>query len=131
MLERINLLDNLNLNIFNVLILLGVIHGLIFGAILLINKNLRSQANKYLALTIFSLSFSNLQYWLKDVELYPTQFNLPFIPFEFLMLPFFLFFVKSFINKKITTKEKVVFLSFFLFSLFTNIFLLNQISTKI
>lgn len=104
-----------NLNIYNIIIVLGIIHGLIFGSILIINKKLKSRTNFYLSLTVFALAFSNLQYWLKDVNLYPSLKYLPFIPFEFLMLPFFYFFVKSFLDREISRYEKIILLSFFPF----------------
>ncbi|MFK7832554.1 MAG: helix-turn-helix domain-containing protein [Winogradskyella sp.] len=104
-----------NLNIYNIVILLGLLHGIIFGLIILINQKLRSKTNFYLAITVFSLAFSNLQYWLKDVNLYPNLKYLPFFPFEFLMLPFFYFFVKSYLSKRISLKEVMVLLFFFPF----------------
>jgi len=114
-------MDELNLNIFNLLILLGILHGFIFGVILLINKNLRRITNTYLALTVFSLSLSNLQYWLLDTGVtLKSQYNnnsLIFIPFEFLILPFFYLFVKTYIGKKSKRKEQALLFSPFIFSL--------------
>ncbi|WP_422105919.1 helix-turn-helix domain-containing protein [Winogradskyella sp.] len=108
-------MSELNFNIFNVIILLGIIHGLIFGAILLLNKKLKSKTNVFLALTVFSLALSNLQYFLKDVGVDIYLNYIPFIPFEFLMLPFFYFFVKSYLGKVLNTKEVIILLSFFPF----------------
>ncbi len=110
-------MDTLNFNVFNVIILAGIIHGFIFSFIILINKNLKSKTNCFLAFTILSLAFSNLQYWLIDIGLHSgyENNNLIFIPFEFLMLPFFFLFVKSYLNKKVYRKEKVyLFFPFFL-----------------
>ncbi|MBP0903809.1 helix-turn-helix domain-containing protein [Mariniflexile gromovii] len=104
-------MDGLNFNVFNVLILAGIIHGLIFSFIIFLNKNLKSSTNYLLAFTILSLAFSNLQYWFIDTGIIPRYLydknHLLFIPFEFLMLPFFFLFVKSYLNKKIGKYEKV------------------------
>jgi AraC-like DNA-binding protein len=95
----------LNFNFFNVIILLGIIHGIVFSLILLFSPKLKSKTNFFLAFTIFALCFSNLQYWLLDVGLAPGYKNntLIFIPFEFLMLPMFFLFVKSYLRKTIST----------------------------
>lgn len=110
-------MNDLNFNIFNVIILTGIIHGFIFCLIILISKKLNSKTNYFLAFTILCLVFSNLQYWLIDINIHSgyENNNLIFIPFEFLMLPFFFLFVKSYINKESSKKEKVfLFLPFFL-----------------
>lgn len=119
-------MDNLNLNIFNVIILLGVIHGLIFGTIILVNKNLKSKANRFLALTVFSLALSNLQYLLYDFNILKKSFSkFFFIPFEFLILPMFFLFVKNYLQNRYS--NKLLFLLTFPF-LFAS---LNQILTGI
>lgn len=111
-----------NLNIYNIIILLGVIHGFIFSLILFINPKLKSRTNSFLALTVLSLSFSNFQYFLKDIEVYPSNLNLIFIPFEFLMLPFFFFYVKSYLEKKISLASKILLLSPFFYFIFHQLF---------
>lgn len=66
-------MQELNFNIFNIIIISGVIHGLLFSAFVLLNKTIKN--NKYLALTVLFLSLSNLQYWAIDihlVNLYPV-----------------------------------------------------------
>ena len=103
------MLDNLNMNFFNSIILAGIAHGIIFSSVLFLKKSLYSKTNFYLGYTVLALTFSNLQYWLKDVGLYPETYNLIFIPFEFLMLPFFYLFVKSYLKKK-TSNLGIVYL---------------------
>ncbi|RKE91001.1 AraC family transcriptional regulator [Ichthyenterobacterium magnum] len=101
-------MDELNFNIYNVLILVGIIHGVIFSFIIFFNRKLNSKTNLFLAFTVLTLVFSNLQYWLKDVGL-SLNFGLNlFIPFEFLMLPFFYFFVRSYLNKKIIIYKSII-----------------------
>lgn len=122
----------MNYNIFNIIILVGIIHGIIFGTILLKNKHLKSKTNNYLSLTVFSLALSNLQYWLKDVGLYPNIDALPFFPFEFLMLPFFYFFVKSYLEMEIKKNEKIFLISFFpFFVIYQYIFIEKYFSIKL
>lgn len=103
-------LEPLNFNPYNIIIIAGIIHGVIFSIILLINRKLKSKTNNFLALTVLSLSLSNLQYMFMDtgfISRYRYETNdVLFIPFEFLMLPFFYLFVKSYINKKINKNEK-------------------------
>ena len=93
-------MNSLNLNFYNILIILGIVHGVIFSFILFFNPKLKSKTNIFLALTILALCFSNLQYWLLDVGLSPgyENNNLIFIPFEFLMVPMFFLFVKSYLK---------------------------------
>lgn len=113
------MMNDLNFNIFNVIILAGIIHGVIFSLIIFLNKNLNSKTNYFLAFTILSLACSNLQYWFIDTGIIPRSVydnnNILFIPFEFLMLPFFFLFVKSYLNKKVNKLENIfLFIPFFL-----------------
>ena len=114
-------MDDLNFNVFNILIVAGVIHGFIFSVIIILNKNLKSNTNNFLAFTILSLSLSNFQYWLIDTNIIPRhlyeQNVVWYIPFEFLILPFFYFFVKSFINQTILKKEVLLIFSPLVFSI--------------
>lgn len=102
--------ENLNFNIYNIIILAGIFHGLLFGVIIFINKKLSSTTNYFLAFTVISLSLSNLQYMFMDIGIisrYQYETNeVLFIPYEFLMLPFFYLFVKSYLDKKINKNEK-------------------------
>ncbi len=104
--------ENLNFNIFNIIIFTGIIHGFIFSAVVLINKKLNSKTNVFLSFTVLVLALSNLQYWFIDTGIIPKykyyNNSFIFIPFEFLILPFFFLFVKSFINKKISNHEKII-----------------------
>lgn len=59
----------LDFNIFNILIITGVIQGLIFGFVILFFKKYKSTPNKYLAQLIIYLSLSNLYYWFLDTNL--------------------------------------------------------------
>ncbi|WP_299669681.1 AraC family transcriptional regulator [uncultured Polaribacter sp.] len=110
-----------NFNVYNIIIIIGIVHGIIFSLLLFFNAKLKSRTNNYLALTILSLCFSNLQYWLLDVGLSPKYENhkIIFIPFEFLMLPMFLLFVKNYLDNKLKKSHvHILFLPFFITTLY-------------
>lgn len=103
-------MKDLNLNIFNILILSGVIHGFIFSFIVLSSKKIKN--NNFLALTVLFLSLSNLQYWAIDInliKLYPLL-NYVFIPCHWLILPMFYFYIEKFTGKSSTSWLKKVLL---------------------
>lgn len=107
-------MSNLNLNIFNIIILMGIIQGILFGLVVLFNTKYSSKTNSYLAYTVFSLVFSNLQHWFIDSNLildFPIL-SLVRIPCELLIMPMFYLFV---INYLFQTKFKK---TFFLFAPF-------------
>ncbi len=66
-------LEPLNFNPYNIIIIAGIIHGVIFSIILLINRKLKSKTNNFLALTVLSLSLSNLQYMFMDTVFLTEQ----------------------------------------------------------
>ncbi|NCP52698.1 MAG: helix-turn-helix transcriptional regulator [Flavobacteriales bacterium] len=105
-------MNSLNLNIFNIVILVGIIHGIIFSLVIAFNKKRHSKTNYFLVLTSLALALSNLQYWFMDTELINRsvydRHHLLFIPFEFLILPFFYFFVKSYLDKPVKLHEKIL-----------------------
>ncbi|WP_298346637.1 helix-turn-helix domain-containing protein [uncultured Algibacter sp.] len=101
----------MNFNVFNIIILIGIILGFLFSLIILFNKKLNTKTNRFLILTILALSFSNLQYWFIDTGLIPRykyeNNTILFIPFEFLILPFFFLFIKSYLNRKIDELKSI------------------------
>ncbi|MFV0539748.1 MAG: helix-turn-helix domain-containing protein [Aestuariibaculum sp.] len=104
-------MDGLNLNIFNIIILVGIVHGFVFGLVIAFNKKWHSKSNYFLVLTILALALSNLQYWFMDTGFIDrsvyNRHHLLFVPFEFLILPFFYLFVKSYLNIPIKQSEKI------------------------
>lgn len=120
-------MNSLNFNLYNVLILLGIIHGIIFSLILFFNPKLKSKTNIFLALTILTLCLSNLQYLLYDIGIVGSFYaEYLFVPFEFLILPMFYFFVKKYLNTTFRTIHSYVviipFMFMFLCQLITNLF---------
>ena len=130
-------LESLNLNIFNIIIISGVIHGLIFSIIVLNQKKKFLKYNRFLALTILFLSLSNLQYWIIDTSLtsaYPILKHV-FIPWQWLIMPMFYSYVYQFTTlKKLKTQSKLLLLFpfFIVFGIlmFLNLYF-NSTSSKI
>ncbi|MFY0631967.1 MAG: AraC family transcriptional regulator [Flavobacteriaceae bacterium] len=108
----------MNVNIFNILIISGVIHGVIFSAIILFSKKYKSKSNMYLALVVLFLSLNNLYYWFIDtlLSLRIECYECYYVPFKLLVLPFFLYFTISFLDIKVKYKYlALVFAPFILF----------------
>lgn len=117
-------MDALNFNIFNVVIISGVIQGFIFSLIVLAQKKYVTNNTVYLGLIVLFLSLSNLQYWLLDTKLanaYPI-IKLIFIPWHWLVLPMFYLYVHKFIGrKKLSYKTKFSLLLPFFIILFIHL----------
>lgn len=61
----------MNFNIFNIIIISGVIQGFLFTAVVLSSKKYRAKSTLFLALLIFTYSLGNLQYMLPDIGAMP------------------------------------------------------------
>jgi len=127
-------MNSLNLNLYNILVVLGIIHGVIFSFILFFSPKLKSKTNIFLAFTILALCFSNLQYWLLDVGLSPgyENNNLIFVPFEFLMVPMFFLFVKSYLKNDFKKQYMfLLFVPFFLAIIYQILTDLARVNSKV
>jgi hypothetical protein len=82
---------DLNLNIFNLIIFSGVIHGVIFSISVSIKKKYITNSTFYLALVVLFLSLSNFQYWILDIGLIQKYSIITYIyiPWHWLVLPMF------------------------------------------
>lgn len=102
-------MKELNLNVFNIIIISGVIHGVVFSCLVLSQKRFITGNTKYLGLVVLFLSFSNLQYWILDtkvIDIYPILKYI-YIPWHWLVLPMFYFYVKRFIGRKPLNKKRI------------------------
>ncbi len=120
-------MTDLNFNIFNVIIISGVLHGLIFSLIVLTQKKHLTSNTIFLGLVVLFLSLSNFQYWLIDTHLINNYSNLKFIyiPWHWLVLPMFYLYVHRFIGKKkINSIKKSLLIGPFFIVLFIQISLL-------
>jgi len=92
----------MSINIFNILIICGVVQGFIFSIITLRTEKYNNKPYKFLVHLVLAISFSNLFYWFKDIGLAAQWdfYELLYIPFDLLILPFYYFFVCSYIGVK-------------------------------
>lgn len=83
-----------NFNIYNSLILAGIVQGFVFGFVFLFSKKYRSAGTLYLAALLVVFSANNLQYYLQDSGIISsaTLFTILFIPYQFLGGPLLLFY---------------------------------------
>lgn len=123
-------MNDLNFNIFNIIIISGVVQGFVFSFIVLTQKKFITNNTFFLGLVVLFLSLSNLQYWFLDTKLayaYPIL-KLIFIPWHWLILPMFYIYVHKFIGKeKIKYRMKLFLLAPFFIVLITHILYVSQI----
>ena len=81
----------MDFNLFNSIILAGIIQGLVFGVVVLTNKKYRAAATIFLGCLILSFSLDNLQYYLVDIGLISEMQLLKYYFVPFLLLPGALF----------------------------------------
>jgi AraC-like DNA-binding protein len=99
-------------NIFNILILIGCVQGILLSLLLLRNNAFRKRSNVFLALMIISFSFSNFRQFLIDVGLsqrYPLVWFMP-LTFGFLIPVAFYFFVQHLIASDYRISRKSYYL---------------------
>ena len=116
----------MNFNIFNTLILVGIIQGFIFGGAVLIFKKYRSQSSYFLVALIISVTLNNLQYYLKDIGYftYIELMGVYYIPYATLNCTLLYLYVKSllFPECRVTLRDQFLFIPFLFFVLATSIF---------
>ena len=120
----------MNFNIFNSIILAGVIQGFVFAFIWLFSKKYKGRSTSFLVALIITYSISNLQYYLLDVGFVSNYqfYNYIYIPWPFLMSPLVLFYGLSIMNEnsKLMIKQKLLFLPFII-SLLIGLFYKSQL----
>lgn len=94
--QRTLALPTMNFNIFNTLILSGIIQGLIFFVAVISSRKYKSTANTFLAFNVLFLSISNLNYYALDVWLTLKFQILIFlhVPWALALAPSFYYYVK-------------------------------------
>ncbi len=111
----------MSFNIYNILIIVGVIQGFIFTGIVFFNKKYHAKSTFYLITLIFVYSINNLMYIIPDIgvmSLY-KMYNVLFLPFGPIIPVLIYFYVVYFLNplKKLNWKDKLLFFPFCLFSI--------------
>lgn len=106
----------LNFNLFNSIILAGIIQGLILAGVVLFSKRYDSAGVKWLGWLILAFSLNNLQYWLMDTGTVSRGvfFRYIFFPAQLLLAPTLLLYGISLLQpeKKLHRKMYVAFLPF-------------------
>lgn len=110
----------LNFNLFNSLILAGLLQGLVFGIIVFLNKKYKVTSTRYLAALIIAFSVNNLSYYLLDIKLISREsfFLFYYFPNALLSPPLMYCYVKTYLKPElqITKSDYFLFLPFALFS---------------
>lgn len=83
-----------NFNLFNSLILGGIVQGLIFGAVVAGSKKYRAPSTMLLAALIVIFSLNNLQYYVADAQIFRLRYlyGISWTPLQLLMGPLLLFY---------------------------------------
>jgi len=114
----------MDFNIFNVVILLGAIQGIIFGIYLASRK----KKNIFLSIILWVFSLTCISFVLMDTRIIEQQIELLFVPLNILLAfgPSIFFYIKKMTNEKykLSLKEKLYYLPVLLqFSLYVFLFL--------
>jgi AraC-like DNA-binding protein len=106
----------LNFNVFNSVILAGVIQGFVFGGLVLFSAKYKHKSVYFLTALIIVYSLNNLMWYLEDVSFISTDklYSHYYIPFNYLLPPLLYFYVSTYLNKDhvITKKETLLWLPF-------------------
>ncbi len=109
----------MDFNLYNSIILAGVVQGFIFAIIVLSTKKYKSISNYYLVAFILSFSFCNLMYYLPITGLmdYPLLFKTFYFPWVVLVPVFFYRYVKTLLypEDKFSKKQNLQYLPFVVF----------------
>lgn len=107
---------NPQFSLFDLLILIGILQGVITGTLLL-NSKKNKRSNKFLALALFSFCFLNTKTLLHTLHLWDTHI-FRFFPngFELVLPPLLYFYIKLLVSPKFSFKIKhcLHFIPFFL-----------------
>ena len=113
-------------NIYNILIIAGIIQGFIFTVVVLFNKKYRERSTIFLTSLIFIYSLGNLMYMLPDIGLMSLldMYNYWFFPFSSIIPVLIYFYVVLFLDstKSIMLIEKLLFLPFIIILIVVLIF---------
>ncbi|MEL6718234.1 MAG: helix-turn-helix domain-containing protein [Bacteroidota bacterium] len=113
----------MNLNLFDILVLIGLSQGVLFGLVLLFGKLFKGKVNRFLAYSIIMLSIIGLDQWLSsrgmDEKYYIIDFFGDDVPWILLFyVPLFIYFLKSVDHPKANdSRLKLLTIPFFTFLL--------------
>jgi len=96
----------MNINVFNILVISGVIYGFIFSCTIYLERRFKVESSFYLASVVFFLSMSNLYYWIEDADIVTSiNYILYHIPWGLLVLPYYYLFVQAYFHKEAKNKH--------------------------
>ena len=106
----------MNFNIYNSLIMAGIVQGFVFGFLVAFSKKYKSDATYFLAAIILIFSLNNLQYYLVDTDIITadTFFEIVFVPYQLLVAPLLLFYGLKMMypEKPLTFRNKLTLIPF-------------------
>lgn len=109
----------MDFNVYNILIIAGIIQGFIFTGVVLFNKKYHAKSTYFLVALIFIYSLGNLMYILPDIGVMSllTMYAYFFLPLASIIPVIIYFYVMFFLypSKKITFIEKLLFVPFTVF----------------
>jgi len=101
-----------NFNIYNSLILAGIVQGLFFGVVCLSSRKYRSAATLFLLALIVVFTFNNLQYYLQDSGIISSRklFTIVFVPYQLIAGPLLFFYGLCLMHPKDKIPKKTLWL---------------------
>ncbi len=109
----------MNFNIYNILIITGIVQGFVFTGVVCFSKKFHSKSTLALVALIFSYTISNLIYVLPDIGVISQQdmYAYYFLPIASVIAPIIYFYVILFLNpeKSVSSKSKLLLLPFVIF----------------
>ena len=116
----------MTLNIYNCLIIAGIIQGFIFSIVVFSNQKLKQNSNRLLGLLVLAYSLGNLQYIIPDVGLMDlvTMYKFIYLPLAPLIPVLIFMYVNHFLipDKTYSRLELMLLIPFGLFLLITLVF---------
>jgi len=108
----------LNFNLYNSILFAGILQGLLFALVILLNKKYKNKSTLCLAGLIASFSLNNLQFYIADIGLIDSElfYDYIFTPWCLIIPSFFyLYIAKSlYPEKKTSFRQKLLFVPFFI-----------------
>ncbi len=108
-----------NFNLYNSIILAGLVQGLVFGIIVFMSNKYRVKSTRFLAALIIAFSLNNLTYYILDIEIITREqfFLYLYFPNALLSPPLMYSYVQSYLRpeRKMSRTQYLLFLPFLLF----------------
>lgn len=109
----------MNINVFNILILLGSLQGILLSTCVFFHKKFnKERVNIYIAIVVLCFSLTNLQSWLYDARItkIAPSILLFYLPWEMLCPPAFYMFTTRYLDYKEKNKlSKLLYLPFLIY----------------